>query len=84
MGIKESKCIKLARFLIEPESSTSYTYNAMLQAKSSLILENLKKLVGQFYLYGDSDTQSREFNIIKEDDMKKLLFESFSRSKQTL
>ena len=46
MGIKENKCKKLARFLIEPESSTNYMYNALLQAKGSLILENLKKLVG--------------------------------------
>ena len=86
LGIQAKKSLQVARFLVEPVSDEEYIVNENMKAESQEVLSKLQQLIGQYYLYIQEEVTgyNDDPNVIQEEYMQKLVFENFSRFRETL
>ena len=85
LGINPSKAMLMARFLIEPPSQGEVVYNEKAVSTQGEILIEFKKTIGHYRLYKSEGYEIEDdTNYVSEEYMKKVVVESFGRSKDAL
>ena len=86
LGVQSKKSLQVARYLIEPVTEDDFVVNENTSIKSQEVLQNLAKLIGQYYLYIQEETTgyNDDPSVVQEEYMQKLVYENFSRYRETL